>query len=83
MSKVIKRFVAGAVCPKCAAMDCLRVYKKDGEDFRECVDCGFHEKMYFAPQMRELDTRVNQSYEQRQAETQVLKIHEALKPDEN
>ncbi len=34
-----RRFIAGAVCPRCAAMDRIVVHA-DGET-RECIDCGF------------------------------------------
>jgi uncharacterized protein len=56
-----KRFVAGAVCPRCAAMDKLVVYHEEEKDFRECVNCGFKEEMLFKSQPRELDTRVNKT----------------------
>lgn len=37
-----KRFVAGAVCPKCAEMDRTVVYyNEEGDEVRECVSCGF------------------------------------------
>ena len=36
-----RRFIAGAVCPRCAAMDKI-VVDLDG-DLRECVACGFNE----------------------------------------
>ena len=34
-----KRFIAGAVCPRCGVMDRI-VVSGDGEQ-RSCVDCGF------------------------------------------
>lgn len=51
-----RRFIAGAVCPRCAKMDKLVV---DSEtELRECVSCGFSD-----PRPRqtpgELKTRVN------------------------
>ena len=36
-----KRFIAGAVCPRCGLQDKLLVDIKAGE--RECVNCGFHD----------------------------------------
>lgn len=33
------RFIAGAVCPRCSAMDRI-VVSPDGET-RSCIDCGF------------------------------------------
>ncbi|WP_053982085.1 YheV family putative zinc ribbon protein [Marinagarivorans algicola] len=68
-----KRFIAGAVCPKCGAMDRIVMYKKDDKDYRECVACGFNDEMRFKPQARELDTRVNVT-EQEKQDTQVVKI---------
>lgn len=62
------RFLAGAVCPKCEAMDRIKVYSKDGKDFRECVACGFHDEMHFTGAVRELETRVNEQKEAVQAQ---------------
>lgn len=36
-----KRFIAGAVCPRCAAQDRIRVFTQDGATHRECVACDF------------------------------------------
>ncbi|WP_263081457.1 YheV family putative metal-binding protein [Endozoicomonas sp. Mp262] len=41
----IKRFIASAVCPSCGEMDSVRMYLHEGQQFRECVDCGFTDKM--------------------------------------
>ncbi len=61
MFKATKRFIAGAVCPKCAEMDKLVMYKnEDGVETRECVACGYSDVMKeegFSPV--ELDTRVS------------------------
>lgn len=39
-----KRFIAGAVCPRCAEMDKLRMFHNEqGEEVRECVACDFSE----------------------------------------
>lgn len=65
MSDIIKaRFIAGAVCPRCAAMDTVRLFRRDGKSFRDCVECGFEEQADFdqAPSSaseKELPTRVN------------------------
>jgi len=72
MAKITKRFIAGAVCPKCAAMDRLVTYRKDDDEYRECVECGYSEKMHFKPRSQELTTRVNKSEEDIENETQVL-----------
>ena len=36
-----RRFIAGAVCPRCSAMDKIVVDLES--DARECVSCGFSE----------------------------------------
>jgi hypothetical protein len=68
-----RRFVAGAVCPRCSVMDKLVVYSEEGKDYRECVSCGYKDEMRFKPNSRELDTRVNQTEEDRQ-DVQVITI---------
>jgi uncharacterized protein len=67
-----KRFIAGAICPRCSEMDKLMMYRENEKDFRECVSCGFHDEMRFKQNTRELDTRVNVVEEQVAEETQVL-----------
>ncbi|RYY73783.1 MAG: YheV family putative metal-binding protein [Gammaproteobacteria bacterium] len=54
-----RRFMAGAVCPRCSQMDSIVVYNLDGKDFRECVKCDFKEEMRLNIATSELDTRVN------------------------
>ncbi|WP_166253002.1 YheV family putative zinc ribbon protein [Marinobacter salicampi] len=39
-----KRFIAGAVCPRCAEMDKITMYTTEEGQFRECVACGFADK---------------------------------------
>jgi len=36
-----RRFIAGAVCPRCNALDRIVVFEVDGRTHRECVRCGF------------------------------------------
>ncbi len=38
---IVKRFVAGAVCPRCGEMDTIRVYRNDIREYRECVKCDY------------------------------------------
>lgn len=38
---ITKRFIAGAVCPACSAMDTIRMYELEGVPNRECVSCGY------------------------------------------
>tara|TARA_R110002167_G_scaffold37371_8_gene117178 strand:- start:2422 stop:2667 length:246 start_codon:yes stop_codon:yes gene_type:complete len=58
-----KRFIAGAVCPKCAEMDRLVSYSNEEGTFKECVACGFIEKQLVQVEPNELDTRVNHAPE--------------------
>ncbi|HDZ58238.1 MAG TPA: YheV family putative metal-binding protein [Pseudomonas xinjiangensis] len=60
-TQVIKRFIAGAVCPACSQMDTIRMFQIDGVPNRECVNCGYadtlDERGNSVP--REIPTRVN------------------------
>lgn len=39
-----KRFIAGVVCPKCAEMDKIRMYRDESDaEIRDCIACGFTE----------------------------------------
>lgn len=69
-----KRFIAGAVCPRCGLMDKIVTYKEDDQEVRECVSCDFKDAMVFKPAVRELETRVNKTEEEKAAETQVVRI---------
>lgn len=40
-----KRFVAGAVCPKCQTMDSTVCYYEDEIFVRECTECSFIERI--------------------------------------
>jgi uncharacterized metal-binding protein (TIGR02443 family) len=77
-----RRFVAGAVCPRCSEMDKLVVYNEDGKDYRECVACGYKEEMRFKPAARELQTRVNQTEEEKRDAVQVINILPFTKTDQ-
>jgi len=61
MSEPIKRFIAGAVCPKCGAMDTIRSYEITDTMVRECVMCDFSDEMSAHAGPDELPTRVNQA----------------------
>lgn len=74
MFKAKKRFIAGAVCPRCNQMDRLVIYSESGKDFRECVNCDFKEELHFPNTPREPDTRVNRSADEKARETQVVKL---------
>lgn len=74
---VKKRFIAGAICPRCKVLDRIVMYREDDVDYRECIACGFADEARFKPQVREMQTRVNTSAEQVAEETQVVKIFDA------
>ena len=41
-----RRFIAGAVCPRCAQMDRIVMYDNAaGERVRECVNCGYRDRL--------------------------------------
>ena len=55
-----RRFIAGAVCPRCGEMDKLVVYLDS--DQRECVACGFSEgRPLDGDSAPELPTRVSRA----------------------
>ena len=58
----VKRFIAGAVCPRCGVMDRLRTHRDEVREYRECIDCGYEDAMRLdgEPEAAELQTRVNQ-----------------------
>lgn len=39
-----KRFIAGAVCPQCQALDTLAVGQEEQEEVVTCVKCGYHQR---------------------------------------
>jgi uncharacterized metal-binding protein (TIGR02443 family) len=59
VTKVVKRFIAGAVCPRCGEMDKLVVYRRAEKDCRECVSCDFAEETLFSQPSADLETRAN------------------------
>lgn len=54
-----KRFIAGAVCPRCGEMDRLMTFEREGKTMRECVSCDFSEAMVANVVANEMKTRVN------------------------
>jgi uncharacterized metal-binding protein (TIGR02443 family) len=53
-----RRFIAGAVCPRCGVMDRI-VVSVDGEE-RECIDCGYTDARPEGP-TQEVPTRVTRA----------------------
>ncbi len=76
MFKAEKRFIAGAVCPRCGQQDKLVMFVADDNTYRECVACDFRELLQFENPVRELDTRVNRSAEAKLAETRPVRFLE-------
>ncbi|GHE22970.1 YheV family putative zinc ribbon protein [Halomonas urumqiensis] len=61
---VVKRFIAGAICPRCAEMDRIRSWEQHGIRYRECVSCDFFEQLPIEDQTPpELETRVSKPRE--------------------
>jgi len=55
-----RRFIAGAVCPRCSAMDKIVVDPESDE--RECVACGYSEaRPQATASSNEVPTRVNRA----------------------
>lgn len=71
-----KRFIAGAVCPACSAMDTIRMYELDGVPNRECVSCGYadtlDERGNSVP--REVPTRVTKVKQPAPATSQTVQF---------
>lgn len=67
---VLKRFIAGAVCPRCAEMDRIRAWEQHGVRYRDCVNCDFFEQSAIEEETAaELTTRVNREREEQQRNT--------------
>ncbi|GEK47802.1 YheV family putative zinc ribbon protein [Halomonas pacifica] len=79
---VQKRFIAGAICPRCAEMDRIRAWEQHGVRYRECVSCDFFEQLPIEEETpQELETRVNRIRESQARDTlQTVKILDPKKP---
>jgi hypothetical protein len=58
--KIVKRFVAGAVCPRCSGMDKIKSWNDELGQHRECVSCDYTDVMNEQVAKDEMETRVNQ-----------------------
>ena len=69
-----RRFIAGAVCPRCSAMDTIVVDRET--DRRECVACGFREARPrdSAVTAMEPRTRVNRPRRQVETDAEVVRL---------
>ena len=70
MNKTQRRFIAGAVCPKCSEMDKIYMYTESDKTHRACVSCDFTDELRLHSTPAELQTRVNKS----QTPTQVVQL---------
>ncbi|MCG6658904.1 YheV family putative metal-binding protein [Halomonas campisalis] len=67
---VPKRFIAGAICPRCAEMDRIRAWEQNGIRYRDCVSCDFFEQQPIEDDaLPELETRVNREREEQRRNT--------------
>ncbi len=68
-----RRFIAGAVCPRCAGMD--KIIVDLDSDIRECVACGFTDARPDPETPQEPSTRVTRAAARRtQTEAQVVTL---------
>ncbi len=56
--KATRRFIAGAICPQCKAMDKIVLHRHGDQQQRECVACGFKDDLQELGAAPELATRV-------------------------
>lgn len=74
-----RRFIAGAVCPRCAAMD--RLVVDLDTDRRECVACGFSEARPEPPAASEVPTRVTRASARRsETAAEVVNLIDPTRP---
>lgn len=73
-----KRFIAGAVCPRCAALDRIITFEREGLPYRGCISCDFEEEQPTEGAADELPTRVNQTVES-ESTVQVVQIIDTKK----
>ncbi len=87
MQNATRRFIAGAVCPQCGELDKLVLYVNTPDQRRECVGCGYQDKLSDTAVSAEPPTRVNQARPgeaplAHETEVQVIKLEEP-KTDNN
>lgn len=55
-----KQFIASAICPACQQLDKIVMYTEDDVRWRECVSCGFKDRLQTQEEVwEEIETRVN------------------------
>jgi len=62
-----RRFIAGAICPRCGELDKIYVFLRDEQQWRACVRCDFEEAMetQISSGQQELPTRVTPKVEEK------------------
>jgi len=72
---MVKRFISGAVCPKCGQQDAIRAERDEDNNVmnRDCVECGFEDALYDT-MPSEIQTRVTPADPLDQIEAQPIKI---------
>lgn len=53
-----RRFIAGATCPKCKAIDTIMIFFENNVEKLECVQCGYEES--------QTDTKVAEATRQKE-----------------
>lgn len=77
-----RRFIAGAVCPRCEMVDRLVAFHRDGRDHRECVACGFCEAGAGTPVPTPPATRPQRAIQQEQARPEPVRLIDPQRPSE-
>ncbi|TVQ70624.1 MAG: YheV family putative metal-binding protein [Oceanospirillales bacterium] len=74
----VKRFIAGAVCPRCGKMDSVRMHRDEEREHRECIECGFSDSLRLdgRPEPKEIDTRVHKEKHEDRLSAQATKPKE-------
>ncbi|SEN33611.1 YheV family putative zinc ribbon protein [Halomonas caseinilytica] len=76
-----KRFIAGAICPRCAEMDRIRSWEQNGMRYRECVSCDFFEQLPIEEETPpELETRISRPHEDQASQPDDLQTVRILDP---
>lgn len=71
---MIKRFIAGAICPQCGAQDTIRMHQTATSNERECVRCQFQDSLPLE-EVNELPTRVARAKQPAKTDAQPIKFY--------
>ncbi|WP_095210230.1 YheV family putative zinc ribbon protein [Endozoicomonas ascidiicola] len=80
-----KRFIAGAVCPSCGAMDSIRMFRSETQrDYRECVECDYSDVMDVSPALEgDLpEARITREEKALEEHTDVIRFVDASSPSD-